>query len=350
MSVRIINADVFKGLAQLEDESVQCVVTSPPYWGLRDYGVDGQIGLEASLGEHIDIIVRVFAEVHRVLKNDGTVWLNYGDSYAGTPNGKTHEKDNGRVINPEDDRVFTSKPITTTGPINRSKRMARGSGRWGLGNNSSPELKPKDLCMVPNRIAIALQEWGWWVRSEIIWYKPNPMPESIMDRPTSSHEKIWLLSKSQRYFYDNKAVRETALTNDIRRPYAPGQIDARGNGHDRGGGQLRKIGQPKEQAFTEDVANEPLSRNLRNVWEIATRAFPDAHFATFPPELAERCIKAGCPVNETVLDPFGGSGTTGLVADRLERDAILIEINPEYAAMAKRRIEDDCPMFIEICA
>ena len=266
MSVRIINADVFKGLGQLEDESVQCVVTSPPYWGLRDYGVDGQIGLEASLGEHIDIIVRVFAEVHRVLKNDGTVWLNYGDSYAGTPNGKTHEKDNGRVINPEDDRVFTSKPITTTGPINRSKRMARGSGRWGLGNNSSPELKPKDLCMVPNRIAIALQEWGWWVRSEIIWYKPNPMPESIRDRPTSSHEKIWLLSKSQRYFYDDKAVRETALTNDLRRPNAPGQIDARGNGHDRGGGRQGQACALREASSSQRRRSPRDGENRAGVW------------------------------------------------------------------------------------
>jgi DNA modification methylase len=339
MTVRIINADVFEGLAQLDDESVQCVVTSPPYWGLRCYGVEGQLGLEPTLSEHIDKMVAVFAEVHRVLRKDGTLWLNYGDCYASSVNGRSAADTKAAG---KDDRTFRDKPFSTVGGV----------------------LKAKDLCMIPNRLAIALQEWGWWVRSEIIWFKPNPMPESIKDRPTSSHEKIWLLSKTQRYFYDADAVRESALTDDLRRPYAPGQVDARGNGHDRGGGQLRKIGQkgnangfrggsyvngqPGKRAETGNGENETLSRNMRNVWEIATRAYPEAHFATFPPALAERCIKAGCPIGGTVLDPFGGAGTTGLVADQLGRDCTLIELNPEYAAMAERRIQSSAPLFAQV--
>ena len=355
MSVKILVGDVLERLAELSDESVHCVVTSPPYWGLRDYGVSGQLGLEPTLGEHLEIMVKVFAGVRRVMRPDATLWLNYGDCYATSVNGKTHLQDDARVRSPNDDRTFTDKPMSTVGGV----------------------LKPKDLCMIPNRLAIALQEDGWWVRSEIIWAKPNPMPESVQDRPTSAHEKIWLLSKSQRYYYDADAVRtklapKTLTTEGTVRA----QIEDDGSGKvkkanmggmvrkpDPRGANLKNVWHDKQSGHSRRHAGfnerwdqmtpdeqQALGANLRNVWDIATKPFPDAHFATFPPQLAEACIKAGCPEGGTVLDPFGGSGTTGLVADRLKRDAILIELNPEYAAMAERRIKGDAPLFTEVAA
>lgn len=357
MSVRIINADVFDGLAQLEDESVHCVCTSPPYWGLRDYGVDGQIGLEPTLSEHIKKMVDVFAEVHRVLRKDGTLWINYGDCYASSVNGRS-AADTKALGN--DDRTFRDKPFSTVGPIYRGKRMERGSGRWGGGNSSSPELKPKDLAMVPNRLAIALQEWGWWVRSEIIWFKPNPMPESIKDRPTSAHEKIWLLTKAQRYFYDAEAVREDRTQDEDANgfrggSYVGGEPSSRAmRGNKRSGWNGSSFISAQDVATKPNLGqgprNERPGRNVRNVWEIATEAFPEAHFVTFPCALAERCIKAGCPIGGTVLDPFGGAGTTGLVADKLGRNAVLIELNPEYAAMAERRIQNSAPLFAQVAS
>lgn len=342
MSVQILQGDVMDMLATLPDDSVHCVVTSPPYWGLRDYGVAGQLGLEPTLAEHIETMVRVFEEVRRVLRKDGTLWLNYGDCYATAPNGRSAADTKAAG---SDDRTFRDKPFSTVGGT----------------------LKPKDLCMVPNRIAIALQDAGWWVRSEIIWAKPNPMPESITDRPATSHEKIWLLSKSQRYWYDAEAVRIPAAPSSIAR----WQQDIEGQkGSDRahaGGktnGTMKAVGGPrtdkqrghsrKRAGFNERWDAMPKAEqqangaNLRNVWTIATHPFSDAHFATFPPQLVETCIKAGCPTDGIVLDPFGGSGTTGLVADRLGRDAILIELNPEYAEMARKRITGDCPMFSEV--
>lgn len=338
-------ADVREALADMEPDSVDCVVTSPPYWGLRDYGVPGQIGLEPTLGEHLDVMVSVFEAVKRVLKPTGTLWINYGDCYATSPNGRSAAD---TKATGDDDRTFRDKPFSTIGGV----------------------LKAKDLCMVPNRLAIALQEAGWWVRSEIVWGKPNPMPESIRDRPATSHEKIFMLTKSARYFYDAEAVRQESATNDMRRPYAPGQVDARGDGHARGGGTLRKIAKQDSIALAaagagassgrrmagfnqrwdeaEAVGLCSMGRNLRNyepapvnVWNIATQPFSEAHFATFPPELAERCILAGCPKGGLVLDPFGGAGTTALVALRHGRRASLIELNPEYAEMSRRRIETE---------
>ncbi len=336
MTVKILVGDVFDRLAELPDKSVHCVVTSPPYWGLRDYGVSGQIGLEPTLGEHLETMVKVFAEVRRVMRPDATLWLNYGDCYATSPNGRSAADTKAAG---GDDRTFRDKPFSTVGGV----------------------LKPKDLCMIPNRLAIALQEAGWWVRSEIIWAKPNPMPESAKDRPTSSHEKIWLLSKSQRYYYDADAVRRPAVgdedANGFRGgSYVNGQPSARqqvGNKRrsDKQSGHSRRhagFNDRWDQMTKEE--QQAIGANLRNVWNIATKPFSEAHFATFPPQLAETCIKAGCPEGGTVLDPFGGSGTTGLVADRLERDAILIELNPEYAAMAERRIKGDAPLFTEVAA
>lgn len=340
MTVKILQGDCIEVMRKMGAESVDCVVTSPPYWGLRDYGVEGQLGLEPTLGEHLEKMVEVFEEVRRILKPTGTVWLNYGDCYAATLNGRKADDITG------DDRRFRDKPFSTVGPID-------------------DYLKPKDLCMVPNRLAIALQEAGWWIRSEIIWAKPNPMPESVRDRSATSHEKIFMLAKSERYFYDAAGVRQGRTSNEDANgfrggSYAEGSVGPRkrkGNkktdkqrGHSRrhAGFNDRWDQMSKE----EQRAN---GRNLRNyepapvqVWEIATRPFKDAHFATFPPELAERCIKAGCPEDGVVFDPFGGAGTTGLVADRLGYDAIMIELNEDYIDLAKNRIEDDNPMFAEV--
>ena len=334
--------DVRAILAAMEADSVDCVVTSPPYWGLRDYGVDGQIGLELTLGEHLYVMVQVFEAVRRVLKPTGTLWLNYGDCYATSPNGRS-AADTKATGN--DDRTFRDKPFSTIGGV----------------------LKAKDLAMVPNRLAIALQEAGWWVRSEIVWAKPNPMPESIRDRPATSHEKIFMLSKSARYFYDKDAVRQPSAVSSIARwdqDVESQEGSHRANGGTKTNGTMKAVGGPREKVRGADVASPKhaghvnrtllddtlrgFGRNLRNyepapvnVWNIATRPFSDAHFATFPPELAERCILAGCPKGGMVLDPFGGAGTTALVALRHGRRAALIELNPEYAEMAQRRIETE---------
>jgi DNA modification methylase len=349
-------------MAAMEPNSVECVVTSPPYWGLRDYGVDGQHGLEPTLAEHLEIMVAVFEGVKRILKPTGTLWVNYGDCYATTPNGRS-AADTKAAGN--DDRTFRDKPFSTI----------QGA------------LKAKDLCMVPNRFAIALQEAGWWVRSEIVWAKPNPMPESIRDRPASSHEKIFLLSKSARYFYDPQAVRQNRAQDEDANTFRggsyvggePGPRAVTGNKiigkqdmtaasaaaagassgrrmagfnerwdakeKSRGHAKVHEGFRDKWDLMTKDE-QQASGRNLRNyepapvdVWPIATQPFSEAHFATFPPELAERCILAGCPKGGVVFDPYGGAGTTGLVALRHGRTAILSELNPAYADIAARRIK-----------
>ena len=342
MGIKILQGDCIEVMRTMDAESVDCCVTSPPYWGLRDYGVEGQIGLEATLEEHLEKMIAVFAEVHRVLKPTGTLWLNYGDCYATTPNGRK-AKD---IIN--DDRTFRDKPFSTIGGV----------------------LKPKDLCMIPNRLAIALQEWGWYVRSEIIWAKPNPMPESIKDRPATSHEKIFLLTKSAKYFYDHEAVRVPAKESSIQRlsQDIDGQVGStRANGGTKTNGNMKAVGgskrnrgsTPRHEGYIQhtklDDAPTGEGRNLRNyepaplgILNIPTRGYSGAHFATFPPALAETCIKAGCPKGGVVFDPFGGAGTTGLVADRLQRDAILIELNKEYAKLSYDRIKSDGGMLVNV--
>lgn len=335
----------------MPDESVHCVVTSPPYWGLRDYGVVGQMGMEPTLGEHIANMVTLFREVRRVLRSDGTFWLNYGDCYATSPNGRsaaaTKEAGN-------DDRTFRDKPFSTIGPIYRNKREG---GRWGGGNNSDPTLKAKDLVMMPNRVAIALQEDGWWVRSEIIWHKPNPMPESIRDRPGTAHEKIFLLTKSKRYFYDADAVRVPAAASSLQR-WAQDVDSQDGSTRQPGetNGPMKAVGGPRSSdrqrghsrrhaGFNDrwdqkDRSEEGAQgRNLRNVWTVSPKGFKGAHFATFPPDLIKPCILAGCPVGGTVLDPFIGAGTTALVAEELGRNSIGLELNPEYLALARGRLD-----------
>ena len=343
MSTRILTGDCRDVLRSLPAESVHCAVTSPPYFGLRDYGMAGQIGLEPTPAAFVDEMVAVFREVRRVLRDDGTLWLNLGDSY----NNRT--------------KVRTSSHQPSLNGFtddNWAERAARGGVRMSNGMG----VKEKDLLMIPARVALALQADGWWLRSDIIWHKPNPMPESVTDRPTSSHEHVFLLAKSERYLFDADAVAE-GLRTDPKERYeerakitgrgTQGAADARGNDRDKSGGfPPRNRGVPprhaayasSDQSGLDDVGRGG-RRNIRNVWTIATRPFAEAHFATFPPALIEPCIKAGCPAGGTVLDPFFGAGTTGLVADRLGRDCIGVEINPEYAAMARRRIEKDAGMF-----
>ena len=317
----VLEGDIFERISEIPDDSIDCVVTSPPYWGQRCYGIEGQFGLERTLAEHIAAVVRYCDEIRRVLKPEGTFWLNYGDCYATTPNGRSAADTKARG---NDDRTFRDKPFSTIGPIcadgppswaTRSRGSKNQEGNMGNKKRimAGGYLKPKDLCMIPNRVAIALQDAGWWVRSEIIWHKPNPMPETVKDRPTSAHEKIFLLTKSQRYFYDADAARTVVEISED--PVHEGLISS-------------------------------VSSNWRNVWKIAAVGFRGAHFATFPPALAERCIKAGSPTDGVVLDPFGGAGTTGLVAHRLGRRSILIELNPEYAEIARNRIHDDAPLLM----
>jgi DNA modification methylase len=438
--VRVLTGDCRAILPTLPSESVHCVVTSPPYWGLRDYGtatweggdpncdhsperrgsrfatpvsakqvsntgsgsaarfdcdcgarrIDAQLGLEGSLSEYIEAMRGVFREVWRVLRADGTLWLNMGDCYAAAQNGRSARD---TKVYGSDNRTFRDKPFST------------------IGNG----LKPKDLCGIPWRVAFALQEDGWYLRSDIIWSKPNPMPESVTDRPTKAHEYVFLMSKLERYFYDAEEIAEESIY---------GEIDARADkGRIAYGGKRNGDDGTGQESFVSILQK----RNKRTVWEIPTAPFPEAHFATFPPALIEPCIKAGCPhkccakcgapwvreieaesadgrrailrngraydsegrplagdnmidagvrgsfnvgdkgtltrttvgfspscscnaatVAGTVLDPFGGAGTTGLVAARLRRDAILIELSPTYAAMAKKRIADDAPLLAQV--
>lgn len=315
---------------------------------LREFFVRAEIGLEPTLPEYLDAMVFVCRELRRVLKPQGTFWLNIGDSYAGSWGAQSRE--------------HAGKHAPNVSAISANQVKAAGIRTSGTGSiGRSPGLKPKDLMLVPARLALALQDDGWWVRSEIIWAKPNPMPESVTDRPTNSHEKVWLLTKSERYFYDHIAVRQPLAESSYAR--LAQDIDgqegsARANGGAKTNGNMKAVrfGGNKGQGEHGSAARRASGNawegqetaNLRNVWTIATQPFKDAHFATFPPELAERCIKAGCPVGGHVLDPFGGAGTTGLVADRLQRHATLIELNPDYAAMAQRRVDGDAPLFAEV--
>ncbi len=392
-SWRIICTDVMAGLAELADESVQCVVTSPPYWGLRDYGVEGQIGLEPTPEAYVARLVEVFREVRRVLRPDGTLWLNLGDSYVSGQGGRQSAAGELPLSIRRDRPEPKARPELENAPSGWAERAV--TTRTYPGRESG--LKPKDLYGLPWRVAFALQADGWWLRSDIIWAKPNPMPESVTDRPTKAHEYILLLTKSARYFYDADAVREA----DHGRPSGNGFIC------------------PHRLSYGDRGAEEQWEpgggRNLRDVWTIATEPFPEAHFATFPKALVVPCVKAGTsekgccpecgapwrretsveyvkspvhgagsvvgrheasgangwdgaglprlnkettttgwaptcdheaePIPSLVLDPFCGSGTVGVVALRLGRSFVGIELNPEYAEMARRRIADDAPLF-----
>lgn len=355
----ILHGDVRAVLPTLPEESVHCVVTSPPYWGLRDYGVAGQLGLEATPYEYIDKMVAVFREVRRVLRSDGTLWLNMGDSYSndtkwgGQSGGKNYTSAAGGY---QGQRVRRGKDCDPK----------RGAAAYGqpMQNNFSG-LKPKDLVGMPWRLALALQADGWYLRSDIIWSKPNPMPESVTDRPTKSHEYIFLMSKSERYYYDAEAIREEASggpadaprnqwdTKDYAVPgqkpqkrlsrHLPGNRTHRGaTAYANGAVEHRtKVGLVTYSAKMREIGVPPEKRNKRSVWTVATQPFSEAHFATFPEELIRPCILAGCPPGGTVLDPFFGSGTTGLVARSQGCKYIGIELNAEYIRIAAKRLSQE---------
>ncbi len=389
----IIVGDCLAVLKTLKSESIHCCVTSPPYWGLRDYGIDGQLGLEPTPELYVAHLVEIFREVRRVLRDDGTLWLNLGDSYAGS---------HGTGGNPGDKQY--------TQPGSRSVRTRP---------DTPSDLKPKDLVGIPWRVAFALQADGWWLRSDIIWAKPNPMPESVMDRPTKAHEYIFLLAKSQTYYYDAHAIAEPIADGTMPRSLrgvsenhknvngAPGQAPHTMNQPRPNIRKQDALGKSTYTGFNDRWRENPTSvRNKRSVWTVITKPFSGAHFATFPPDLIEPCILAGTsakgccpkcgaqwervvertshytkreeahapnncpskvdssgwdwptvkelgwsptcscgcePVPSVVLDPFFGAGTTGLVARKHGREYIGIELNPEYVEMAKRRIAREQP-------
>lgn len=321
MAVEIHEGDCRDVLKTLPAQSMHCIVTSPPYFGLRDYGVDGQMGLEATPDEFVAGMVALFREARRVLRDDGTLWLNLGDSYAGSWGNQGRKEGRG-----------TQRPVN--GPIIQNLRPYpdKASKTGSIPEGSG--LKPKDLIGIPWRVALALQADGWYLRQDIIWHKPNPMPESVRDRCTKAHEYVFMLSKAGRYFFDADAVAEPVAQSTVDRVSQPTIEAQKGSNRVPGktNGAMKAVG---------GIEN----RNRRSVWSINTQPFSEAHFATMAPELAETCIKAGCPAGGTVLDPFGGAGTTGLVADRLQRNALLIELNPEYAAIARSRIRSDAPLF-----
>jgi len=325
-------------MAGMPNEFVNCIVTSPPYWGLRDYGVDGQLGLEDSPEKYIANLLDVFTAAWRILKKTGTMWLNLGDSYAG------YWGDNygmAQGITGDRQNIGNAPPKKKSIDFSKSKRNAPGPGnRWGGGNlPASGYLKPKDLCGIPWRVALALQASGWYLRQDIIWKKKNPMPESVKDRCSKSHEYIFLLTKSPRYYFDNAAIRE---------PLAASTLADKRNGTGR---HTQGKNYSKYYEFTNDAkpdlpswyrskkyVNEAAGRNRRTVWEFATRPYREAHFATFPPELPRLCIAAGCPESGLVYDPFMGAGTTALAALQLGRNYIGSELNAVYGEMAKKRL------------
>lgn len=308
--------DARQTLATLPERSIHCCVTSPPYWGLRDYGVDGQIGLEETPDAYVQALVEVFREVRRVLRDDGTLWLNLGDTYA-TGAGKSR--------NPGGDK---GKQRGITGK--RGGIPASAPNRHHIDG-----LKAKDLIGIPWMVAFALRSDGWWLRSDIIWSKANPQPESVSDRPTKAHEYVFLLSKSERYFYDAQAIAEP-----LTRPRSSTAEDAA-----RAFSRKRTHAPRKPQPAAQLAAPTPATRNARDVWTLPSEPYRGAHFACFPRALAQRCILAGCPEGGIVLDPFFGSGTVGQVAQKLGRRWVACDLNPEYERLQRARTAQQGLMF-----
>lgn len=312
MSAKILVGDVRSRLQELEANSVQTVITSPPYWGLRDYGNDGQFGLESTPQEFVKNLCQVFDEVWRVMKDDGTLWLNLGDSYAGSgkgPAGNLGAKHNERHLEHKHSAIVPDG------------------------------LKAKDLVGIPWRVAFALQERGWYLRQDIIWAKPNVMPESVRDRCTKSHEYLFLLTKQPRYYYDHIAIKEPVAAVSLQRAKSGWKTD-------RPSAKLGKAGIDVEEMGIRFV--NPEGRNKRDVWFIPTGSFKGAHFAVMPEKLVEPCILAGSKEGDTVLDPFTGSGTVAVVALRHQRNFVGIELSPEYAQIAEKRITDSSPLFNQV--
>jgi len=311
MIIKILQGDCIESLNKLEDQSINTCITSPPYWGLRDYnGEEKQLGLEDTPEEFVDNLVKVFREVKRVLRDDGTVWLNLGDSYAGN---------NSRASN--------------------NGRAGYGTEREGVFRKTGKGLKTKDLVGIPWRVAFALQQDGWYLRQDIIWHKPNPMPESVKDRCTKAHEYIFLLSKSPKYYFDNEVIKEDSI-------YAPNKTHEK----ERAKGYYKGKWSNPEKGSRHDGSFKAIrdKKNKRSVWKVPTKGYKEAHFATYPTALIEPCVLAGCPKDGVVLDPFAGSGTTGIVAANHGRNSVLLELNKEYIEIAEKRINDAVGMFASI--
>lgn len=419
MKVQILTGDALELLRGMEAESIDCCVTSPLYYGLRDYDtgtweggdascqhivgemrrglglassvvsvrggghkaaevadikakalcphcgavrVDRQIGLEETPAAFVARLVEVFREVRRVLKKEGTCWLNLGDSYAGSWGAQSRDTNNGK-------HAYAGVSATSANQVRAAQKTTR------TGSIREKGLKPKDLMGIPWRVAFALQDDGWFLRQDIIWHKPNPMPESVKDRCTKAHEYMFLLTKSARYYFDAEAIEEPCSDNTHARlsQDVQAQIGSeRANGGTRADRPMKAVGKNSAQnvdrvpvsrkmsaegvgvknngSMNAALAIMPETRNKRSVWTVASEAYKEAHFATFPPKLIEPCILAGCPEGGTVLDPFGGSGTTAMVANRNQRNAVLVELNPKYVAMARRRILDDGGMLVRMAA
>lgn len=303
----IIEGDSLQVLKTLPDQSVQCCVTSPPYYGLRDYGVDGQIGLEETPEQYIENLVSVFREVRRVLKDDGTLWVNMGDSYAGSGKGAWKNK-NGQ------------KEVYVPDPDSPQAKMEK---TWD-------GIKNKDLIGIPWMLAFALRSDGWYLRQDIIWAKPNPMPESVMDRCTKSHEYIFMLTKQPKYYFDHEAISEPTITYD-------------NSQRDRDTTKLNNTPGRTRMAGLKTNAYE--TRNKRDVWTVSTKPYRGAHFATFPEDLILPCILAGSREGDTVIDPFNGAGTTGVVCMKEKREYIGIELNPEYVELTEKRLSETMAEF-----
>lgn len=309
--MKVLVGDCVTQMSTLASGSVHTCVTSPPYFGLRDYGVDGQIGLESTPDAYVARLVEVFREVRRVLRDDGTLWLNLGDSYNSAPVGS-----------------FNGGGFKDVSAASRGRDMSGVATSGRLNKLAASGLPPKNLIGIPWRVALALQADGWHLRQDIIWYKPNPMPESVTDRCTKSHEYIFLLSKGPRYYYDADAVKE---------PLAPTSLSRLNQNVEAQVGTTRAYGKTNGN-FKAQGDLETGLRNRRSVWTVTTKPFKGAHFATFPPDLIEPCVLAGAPVGGTVLDPFGGSGTTAGVALKHDRDAVICELNADYVGMMPSRI------------
>jgi DNA modification methylase len=309
---KIFFGDCIKSMEQLPAGIAHTCVTSPPYFGLRDYGHEGQIGLEPTPDEFVAKLVAVFREVRRVLRDDGTLWLNLGDSYSVQHIGR---RDHG-----------TGNKTSKLGP--NKDGLPGGTEIKANGNRLVAGLKPKDLIGIPWRVAFALQADGWYLRQDIIWHKPNPMPESVTDRCTKSHEYIFLLSKSERYYFDHEAIKE---------PLAESSIPRLKQNIAEQVGTTRHVGKTNGN-FKAQGNLETGLRNRRDVWTVTTKPYKGAHFATFPPDLITPCVLAGAPPEGVVLDPFMGSGTTAMVAVTHGRRYIGCELNPEYAPLQDARI------------
>lgn len=310
MDINVIyNDECLSGLKKLPDNCINCCITSPPYYGLRDYGSDNQIGLEATPEEYIEKLVNVFREVRRVLTDDGTLWVNIGDSYAGSMKGAAQFPDN-------------------------AKNYKQGTNRGTLGKatlvKQCTNCKPKDLIGIPWMLAFSLRNDGWFLRQDIIWSKPSVMPESVQDRCTKAHEYIFLLSKSRTYYFDNESIKEPSVTFNT-------TVRNR---------ELSKINNTPGRSKTHGLTNNDyVMRNKRSVWTVPTQPFRGGHFAVFPEKLIVDCIKAGCPETGIVLDPFMGAGTTALVSRKLNRNYIGFELNPQYIAIANNRLRNELGIF-----